>query len=124
MGTINPDTGSFTNQIKPYPKSLDSGFEKELVKHGFKWSPYKFYYRNFERKNELGNKDWRLQLKLKRRALLKELPDTQTAYLIVTIRVRESEDEFFIYDELVREMSRLGWAAVDLRLQSRGRSRN
>lgn len=123
LGTLNAD-GKFQNQVKPYPKTLDAGFEKELVKHGFKWSPYKFYYRDFSVKNKLGDKEWRLQLKLKRRAALRKLPDPQTAYLLVTLRVRDSENEFFIYDELVREMAQLGWAAVDLQLRSKDRFRN
>ena len=48
--------------------------------------------------------------------------DDQDVVLLITIRSRHNN--LPVYDELVREMDRLGWGAIDLQLRSRLRAQS
>ena len=90
--------------------------EQELVKHGYKWSPLKFYHRKFVRGP--ADKTWEQRLEMLVRAGF-VLQAPVPVILIVTLR--SIEPGLPVYDEMVREMARLAWAASDLRVRSRER---
>jgi len=124
LGTVEGNeadgTGVYHREIHPVPKSLTEGWEKDLIRHGFKWSPLKLYHRKFQRGAGPAGKTWRLSLELLNRSG-SDPSDPQDVVLIVTIRAAEGQAR--VYDELVREMTRLNWAAQDLQVRSRQRVR-
>ena len=118
LGTvvIDPESGepSYTREVHPVPKGLSEGYEQDLVKHGFKWSPLKLYHRKFSRGPKA--KPWRLTRDLLTRAD-HDSDAEQEAILIVTIKGTRSNQ--LVYNELVQEMNRLAWGAQDLQIRSR-----
>lgn len=125
LGTVRPDVNekgedveSHTKEIETVPHDVDAGWEKDLIVNGFKWSPLKLYHRRFQR----GPVDfeWQLQLKLEQRAEFRDAA-SQNVYLFVTVRDPAGAQP--VYNEMVREINRLGWNATDLRLHSRQRFR-
>ena len=87
LGTVDIDgeTGKeeYNREVQPVPKELTDGFEDDLVKHGYKWSPLKLYYRKFRRGPT--DKPWRLTLELLNRA--EHVPAApQDVILIITVR--------------------------------------
>jgi serine protease AprX len=125
LGTVRPGvnedgkaTEAHTKEIGTVPRDLEKGWEAELVKSGFKWSPLKLYHHRF--RNGPVDFDWQLQLKLEQRVEFRD-EATQNVNLIVTIRDPLGAKP--VYDEMVREMNRIGWNATDLRLHSRQRAR-
>ena len=123
LGTIGHDlkTGKekYSREVNPVPKQLNSAYEEELVQQGYKWSPLKLYYRKFT--NGPVDKPWRLTLDMLNRSD-HESDEQQDVVLIITLRGKS--DGLLVYDELVREMDRLGWGAIDLQLRSRLRSQS
>lgn len=122
LGTIglDPATGkeTYRREVEGVPKEMTDGYERDLVKHGFKWSPLKLYYRNFTR-GPVG-KPWRLTLDYLSRAHF--IPaDDQLVTLVLTIR--DPRGLAHVYDEMVQEMTRLSWGAEDLQVRSRARLR-
>ncbi len=108
----------YDRQVDPAPKSLEGGFEEDLVKHGYKWSPLKLYYRKFSRGP--AGKEWRLSMEM----LTRPEPEPilqQDVVLLVTVRGKSPD--LPVYDEMVRAMNRLGWGASDLEIRSRDRLR-
>jgi serine protease AprX len=123
LGAINSG-GFFSSQVPTIPKAATETWERDLIKYGYKWSPVKFYYRNLSRKNALGSQKWELRLSLKRRSGVPQISESHVAYLLVTIKDRKQGlITRKVYDELVTAMTRLGWGAQDLKLQSRERFR-
>lgn len=122
LGTValDPATGKevYRREVEGVPKELTDGYERDLVKHGFKWSPLKLYYRNFARGPVA--KPWRLTLDYLSRAHFAP-DDDQLVTLVVTIR--DPKGMAHVYDEMVQEMSRLSWGAQDLQVRSRPRLR-
>jgi serine protease AprX len=120
LGTlgVDPESGdeAYTRQVDPVPKALTEGYESELVKHGFKWSPLKLYYRKLVRM--AASKEWRLLLERLDRA---EKADSKEQDVVVIITVRDPEGRTPVYDRIVQSMSRLGWTTQDLRIRSRAR---
>jgi serine protease AprX len=118
LGTVDIDRKigkeKYNREVGPVPKDLSDGYEEELIKHGYKWSPLKLYHRKFSRGPQ--GKYWRLTLDVLHRSDF-ESDDEQEVVLIVTIRGRRANMP--VYDELVREMDRLGWGAQDLQVRSR-----
>lgn len=126
LGTIDSKNGNLTTQIPTYLRRATEGFEPELIKNGYKWSPYKCYYRSFEAKNKLGEKEWRLRLSLQKRAQFRRVLGNHTAFLLITLRDTKADGSppAQIYNEFVREMTKLGWGANDLRIRSRPSARS
>jgi hypothetical protein len=116
--TIDPETNreNYMREIPSVPKELCESYEKDLIKHGYKWSPLKLYHRKFSRGP--WTKSWRLTLELLNRSE-HSVDEQQDVTLIVTLRALKSS--LPVYDEFVSEMARLGWGAQDLRIRSRQR---
>lgn len=119
LGTVGRDGRSgkekYVREINPVPKELNSAYEEELIKHGFKWSPLKLYHRKFT--SGPRDKPWRLTLDMMTRSDFTAV-EPQDVVLIVTVRGLANEP---VYDELVRDMDRLGWSAQNLQVRSRTR---
>ena len=97
--------------LKAYPK------EAEQIRLGYKWSPLKFYYRQFT------NGPWEYPWELRLKMLLRSeyvLATPVNAILVVTIKAFKPDAR--VYDRIVTNMNRLGWAAMDLRTATRERS--
>lgn len=93
---------------------IGSGFESDLVKQGFKWSPIKAYRR--DRVRGITGEFWRLDLSVQYRADHRPLTPAK-AVLIVTIS--DPGKELPVYNEMVVQMGLLGWGATDLQIQPR-----
>lgn len=106
----------YDRQIHPAPKAITEGYEEDLVKSGFKWSPLKLYYRNFQRGPAIG--PWRLTLEMLNRA---EVPEDEIQDVVLIVTIRAANPEARIYDELVTEMTRLNWGATNLLIRSESR---
>ncbi|MDB6034300.1 MAG: peptidase and in kexin sedolisin [Verrucomicrobiales bacterium] len=119
LGTVEQGetegTEVYSREVNPVPKSLTKGYEKDLIQHGFKWSPLKLYHRIFKRGKGPAGKTWRLSLDLLNRSGA-TVTDKQDVVLIITIR--DPAGKALVYDELVRDMARLSWAAQDLQVRS------
>lgn len=120
LGTVgvNPLTGeeTYTREVFPVPKELTDGYEEDLIRHGYKWSPLKLYYRRLMRGPT--DKPWRLTLEMLNRA--EHTGDApQNVTLIVTIR--DPADAAPVYNELVKSMNQLNWNTQDLQVRSRAR---
>lgn len=121
LGTmrVNTKTGEidYNREIGSVPTDFGEGLERDLVSHGFKWSPLKLYHRRFTKGP--ANADWRLTLTRLDRAEYTSNA-AQDVVLIVTIRDPEGEAGGRpVYDELVQAMNRLGWINQDLQVRSR-----
>lgn len=120
LGTLGVDkkTGdeTYSREVEPVPKALSDGYEAELVKHGFKWSPLKLYYRKLVRL--AADKEWRLLLERLDRA---ENADLNQQDVVVVVTVRDPDGRTPVYDRVVQSMNRLGWVTQDLRVRSRTR---
>ena len=102
--------------IPPEPKEFDERYERQLIEHGFKWSPIKVYRRAMR---GVTGRDWRLKIALLSRSGF--VPqDPQRIALVVTMA--DPEKQAPIYDEVVRVMQRNGWATADLEVQARIRA--
>jgi serine protease AprX len=103
----------YKREVHPAPeKRAPSGYDKDMVEHGYKWSPLKLYYREFQR--GLAGKRWRLTLDALNRA---EFAGEELD-VIIFITIRSQQPGANVYNEMVQEMNRLGWGATDLRLRS------
>jgi serine protease AprX len=109
----------YIRQVYPVPKELSDGYEQDLVKHGFKWSPLKLYHRKFSRGPS--GRTWRLTLDLLNRSDF-DSDTEQNVILIATIRGLGAD--LPVYNELVREMEKLAWGAQDLQIRSRLRMKS
>ena len=102
-------------QLHPVARELEEGMEKDLIEKGMKWSPIKLYYRQFK-KTKSSKKNWRLVLRmLQRNGFAQAAPQNVT--LLITIR--DPNNHAFVYDSLVREMTRLNWKISNLQIRSR-----
>jgi len=119
LGTMRRRKGEpvYVRELNPAPEDLVEGYEKDLVKHGYKWSPVKIYRRKF-RSGPTGV-PWRLSLEFLARSEEEE-PVPQDVFLVITIR--DPKGNARVYDELVREMTSLRWSAQDLQIRSRLRA--
>lgn len=121
LGTMEVDeeTGEevYKRQVNPVPEGVDALLSPEVLEHGHRWSPAKYYFRRFKRGPD---REWRLTLSALDRA--EHVSTPQDVVLIVTIRALNESS--LVYDELVREMNRLAWNNGDLPVQSRARERN
>ena len=123
LGTVEVDPRSgeeinWTPEVHPTPKITVDGWEEDLVRNGYKWSPTKLYYREFTRGPM--NKRWRLKLSLLHRS---GFVTTEPQDVVLIVTVRDHVASGYVYDGMVREMNRLGWDMQDLPLRSRVRQR-
>ena len=100
-------------QIPEDPKLAGSTYEKDLVEHGFKWSPVKVYRREM---SHVQGQTWRLDLSVQHRSSHTSAAP-QRAALIVT--VSDPLKKAPVYDEMVVQMNKLGWSANDLQVRTR-----
>lgn len=107
-----------SKELPGVPEDYADGWEADLIESGLKWSPLKLYYRHFKKKPV--NQDWQLQLTFQSRPEFKS-SRKQDVYLIFTVRDPHKSPE--VYNQMVREMQRLGWQTSDLNLRSRARYR-
>jgi serine protease AprX len=107
----------YCREVDPAPKSLNSAYEDELVKSGYKWSPLKLYHRRFSRGPNTSQ--WRLTMEMLTRADSPLLE--QAATLVITVRdpLRMAN----VYEEMVKEIDNLKWLTQDLVVRSRSRIR-
>lgn len=120
LGTYDVGTDGKRHQKKQVPedpKLVGSAYERDLVEHGFKWSPVKVYRREMVR--GISGQVWRLDLSVQHRANHVPL-DLDRAVLIIT--VSDPKRVAPVYDEMVVQMNRLGWAATDLQIRPRIRT--
>lgn len=102
-------------QVPEDPKLSGSQYEKDLVEHGFKWSPVKVYRREMSR---VQGQTWRLTLSAEHRSG-NATTEPQRAALILT--VSDPLKKAPVYDEMVVQMNQLGWTANDLQVKGRVR---
>jgi serine protease AprX len=117
LGTYDPGTDGKRHQKKQVPedpKLTGSAYEKDLVEHGFKWSPVKVYRREMVR--GVRGKTWRLDLSVHHRANHIS-SDSERAVLVIT--VSDPQRKAAVYNEMVVQMNKLGWSASDLQLRPR-----
>ena len=117
LGTYDPGKDGKRHQKKQVPedpKLVGMAYEQDLVEHGFKWSPVKVYRR--EMVKGIHGENWRLDLSVHHRAGHASL-DAEHAVLIIT--VSDPEKKAPVYNEMVIQMNKLGWAAADLQIRPR-----
>jgi serine protease AprX len=120
LGTYDPGPDGKRHQKKQVPedpKLSGSAYEQHLVEHGFKWSPVKVYRREMVR--GVRGKTWRLDISVHHRANHVSV-NFERAVLILT--VSDPEKSALVYNEMVVQMNRLGWAPTDLQLRPRLRA--
>lgn len=120
LGTYSPNKqGKLTQHIEipKQPEDIGALYERDLIEHGFKWSPVKVY----KRKLTLGagaGKEWRLMLHSYHRAGYANV-DPQSAALVVTIE--DPEGLLPVYQDVVRAMNNIALASSPLQIRSQAR---
>ena len=120
MGTYEPDSDGKFHQCKEVPEDprlTGSGYERDLVEHGFKWSPIKVYRRRMPRGVE--GKLWRLDIGVQHRS---GHMATKPQSLVLIITIGDPNKQAPVYNEMVNQMQLLGWAAADLQIRPRLRT--
>lgn len=120
LGTYDSDKDGNRRQKKQVPEDprlAGSAYEQDLVEHGFKWSPVKVYRREMIR--GVRGEMWRLDLYVTHRAGHSSI-DAERAVLLIT--VSDPEKKAPVYDQMVVQMNKLGWAATDLQIRPRIRA--
>ena len=100
-------------QIPPEPKDVNLLYEKNLVEHGFKWSPVKVYRRRIA--HGVNGDEWRLMVSVHHRA---EFNSAAPQRMTLLITMRDPEEQRPVYDEVVTAMKQAGWASVDLAVKN------
>lgn len=117
MGTYDVGKDGKRHQNKKVPEDPQlkgSGFEKDLVEHGFKWSPVKVYRREMVR--GVRGQLWRLDMSVQHRS---GHTPTEPIRVALVVTVSDPERKADVYNDMVVQMNNLGWAANDLQLQPR-----
>ena len=120
MGTFRPDEDGKLRQKKEVPEDprlSGSGYERDLIEHGFKWSPVKVYRRRMPQGVEC--RLWRLDIGVHHRS---GYAPTAPQSVCLVITIGDPKQEAPVYNEMVTQMQRLGWAANDLQLRARVRA--
>lgn len=103
-------------QIPAEPKDITELYERQLIEHGFKWSPVKVYRRSMR---GVDGKTWRLKIDLLNRSgFSTDAP--QSAAIVITMS--DPKRTAPVYDEVVATMLRSGWATNDLQVRPRIRT--
>jgi len=121
LGTFDADNGGTRHhkkQVPAEPRDMKGMYERELIEHGFKWSPVKVYRRNMPRGIQ-GN-DWRLLVTAHNRA---DYASTEPQPIALIITLIGPSDGSPVYDQTVTLMHRFGWGALDLQVRERVRAR-
>lgn len=101
-------------QVPDEPQLKGGTYEKDLIEHGFKWSPVKVYRREMVQGVQADR--WRLNVSVQHRS--GHVPaEAQYAVLIVTIADPAKTAE--VYNQMVVLMNQAGWAANDLQIRQR-----
>ena len=103
-------------EIPLEPSDKSSMFEKELLEHGFKWSPVKVYRRIIPR--GISAEDWRLVIKVSYRSGFAPHQKQKFALLIT---IKDPTEEQPVYNDVISKMNLLGWATNDLRIREHAR---
>jgi len=115
LGTFGPDKHGklrHIGRVPPEPGDINQMYEKNLVEHGFKWSPVKVYRKRIPR-GVLGE-EWRLRMLVQHRSDFQS-DRPQPAALLVS--VQDPDKKAPVYDDVVTAMARGGWVAADLQLR-------
>jgi serine protease AprX len=116
LGTY--DAEEHKRQVNPYPTQPAVGtVERALVEQGFKWSPTKVYRRVMPRgvKGDV----WRLFVA----ATDRSGADKTAVRVALAVTIAGLDRSAPVYNDVVKAMARLGWAAVDVQLRGRPRGR-
>lgn len=105
------------SRVPPEPKDVSKMYERQLIEHGFKWSPVKVYRRMMQR---VKGDEWRLKVSMHHRSGYTTI-DPQEFALIVTMR--DPNQQAPVYDEVVHQMQQIGWVTQDLQVHERVRAR-
>ncbi len=101
----------------PLEQEWDEKYEESRVKHGFKWSPIKSYYRKFSKGIDVAD-GWKVRLDMTARndAIINE----QEFVLILTVKDSEGND---IYTELTNGLRSKGYNTINLETKQQLRQR-
>lgn len=105
-------------KVPDEPKLAGKAYEKDLIEHGFKWSPVKVYRRDIA--EGIQGKHWRLGISVENRSNHQQTAP-QHAALVLT--VSDPDKQASVYNEMVVQMNKLGWGVTDLQVRARVRSR-
>jgi hypothetical protein len=117
LGIVHAN-GKFDGQLDPVPRRKKDGYEPELIKHGFKWSPVKAYYGTPSNVDPLLG--WELRVQVRKRA---NQPTLLNQDVCILVTVRDPSGVAPVYDEMVRAMNNLAWSPLDIQIRSRMRGR-
>ena len=104
-------------KVPPEPRNLSSMYERQLVEHGFKWSPVKVYRKRFHRTS---GDNWRLKVAMHHRS--GHVADEGQEFALV-VTLRDPKQQAPVYDQVVQRMQQIGWVTQDLEIQERVRAR-
>jgi serine protease AprX len=104
-------------QVPPEPRDMAKLYERQLIEHGFKWSPVKVYRRII--KKGIKGDEWRLNVSLTQRSGF-ATTEAQKAAILVTLY--DPLKQAPIYNEVSTLMAQLGWATANLDVQARLRT--
>lgn len=106
-----------SRQVPPEPKDMAKLYERQLIEHGFKWSPVKVYRRVITK--GIKGDEWRLNVSLTQRSGF-AASEPQSAAIVVTLF--DPLKKAPIYNEVATLMAKLGWATTNLEVQARLRT--
>lgn len=105
------------SEVHKQPEDVGALYERELLEHGYKWSPVKVYRRAFARGAGAG-KEWRLMLHCYHRAGFSSV-NPQDVALIVTLE--DPTGTLPVYSSVMQRLSQI--SLVNSELEVRGRIR-
>ena len=110
---------SYRGEIPPIPgeHGASAQFERDLIEHGWKWSPAKLYERTFTRMQatEIG---WRLGVRLLLRRELEDRRDDVRQSFWLGIRIADPEERSPVYQEMHQRIQSMALAQpITLRSQ-------
>ncbi len=106
-----------SREVPPEPKDMAKLYERQLIEHGFKWSPVKVYRRIIAK--GIKGDQWRLNVSLTQRSGF-AASEPQSAAILVTLF--DPSKKAPIYNEVTSLMMQLGWATTNLEVQARLRT--
>ncbi len=104
-------------KVPPEPKNVSRMYERQLIEHGFKWSPVKVYRKKMQR---IRGDNWRLKVSVHQRS--GHVSDEPQEFALV-VTMRDPKQQAPVYDQVVQQMQQLGWVTQDLEVQERVRAR-
>ncbi len=109
----NKDPRRYRREIPPLPQEDGIGpqYEKDLIEHGWKWSPTKVYERTFARMQihpkEIG---WRLSLELLLRRELEDSREDVRQLFWLGLRIIDPDHRSPVYQEVRQKINVMGLA--------------